>query len=83
MTTTTSATTTTMDSYTLISMNPHTRTRDDLVDQPGVHDVTHTFRCLQRSGKSSMQLVIVITAYNEPWFDKDGGDMRSTSTSLR
>ena len=60
-------------------MNPHTRTRDDLVDHPGENDVTHPFQCIKRSGKSRMELVVVITAYNEPWKDKDGGDMQSTS----
>ena len=67
-----------MSTYSLISMDPHTRTRDDL---PGGvrQDVTHPFRCLHRGGNSRMLVVIVITAYNEPWRDAGGGDIRSTS----
>lgn len=67
-----------MAAYSLISMDPHTRTRDDIPGKPR-ENVSHRFRCLQRSGKSRMLVVIVVTAYNEPWQDPDGGDIRSTS----
>lgn len=59
-------------------MDPHNRTRDDLPG--GVQNVTHPFKCLARSGKQRMLVTIVITAYNEPWSDPGGGDIKSTST---
>lgn len=71
-----------MGTYSLISMDPHTRTRDDLPGG-GRLDVTHPFKCLQRGGNSRMLVVIVITAYNEPWRDEGGGDIRSTSEGVR
>ncbi len=58
-----------LNTYTLLSMDPHSRTRDDLVDAPGVHHVTHPFRCLARANRPRMEMCIVITAYNETWPD--------------
>jgi hypothetical protein len=57
-----------LHSYTLLSMDPHSRTRDDLPGSTSV-PVTHAFRCLARANRPRMELCIVITAYNESWAD--------------